>query len=94
MDDPADGRAAPLAGRNEQIQRCRGEVVLVAIAGDRHPRRGHDEVGPAGTGHQRRAGDVQVVHQGQRLAFSLEAGDNLFQVVMPALISLTATGAA
>ncbi len=85
MDDPLlMGVLHRLADGNEQIQPLpRREVVLVAIAGDRHPfDEVHDEVGPAGascTGVQH-AGDVRVVHQGQRLPFGLEAGDNLFRV--------------
>ncbi len=70
-----------LADRDEQLQPLpRREVVLVAVAGDGHPLdQIHDEVRPADAGGAgvQHAGDVGVVHQGQSLAFGLEAGDDL-----------------
>ena len=70
-----------LADRDEQLQPLpRREVVLVAVAGDRHPLDEiHDEVRPATAGGAavQHAGDVGVVHQGQRLPLGLEAGDDL-----------------
>ena len=56
------------------------ELVLVAELGDRHPLdQLHDEVGPAGgcgSGVEH-AGNVGVVHEGQRLPLRLEVGDDL-----------------
>ena len=70
-----------LADRDEQFQPLpRREVVLVAVAGDGHALDEiHDEVRPATAGGAavQHAGDVRVVHQGQRLPLGLEAGDDL-----------------
>src|SRR5207237_7580317 len=55
------------------------EAGLIAELGDRDPLdQFHDEVGPAGVGRAgvEDAGDVRVVHHGQRLALGLEAGDH------------------
>jgi hypothetical protein len=54
--------------------------VIVTVLGDRYAvDQLHDEVGPAGVGGAgvENAGDVEMVHQRQGLAFGLEAGDHL-----------------
>ena len=64
--------------------RCRTErLVRVAELGDRLARHQlHHEVGPAGVGGAgvEDLGDVGMVHQRQRLALLLEAGDDLHGV--------------
>ncbi len=59
------------------------EIVLVAVLGDRHAAdQFHDEVRTAcfGRAGVEDLGDVGMIHHGQRLAFRLEAGDDLFGV--------------
>ena len=60
-----------------------GELVLVAVIGDPHAaHQFHHEVGPAGLGRAgvEDLGDVRMIHQRQRLALGLEAGDDLLGV--------------
>jgi hypothetical protein len=73
-----------LADRHEQLQPlARGQGVVVAILGDRHAvNQLHDEIrqtGLRGSGVED-AGDVDMIHHGQGLPFSLEAGDDLTAV--------------
>jgi len=82
VDDPFLMRVLDrLADGDEEIQSLAGrEVMLVTVAGDRHAAdQVHDEVGPAGVGRAsiEYAGDIGMVHQGQRLPFGLEAGNDL-----------------
>jgi hypothetical protein len=70
-----------VADRDEQLQPlARRELVLVAVLGDRHAAdEFHHEVrmaarGGAGVEH---AGDVRMVHEGERLPLGLEAGDHV-----------------
>ena len=73
-----------LADRHEQFQPLAwGQVTVVAVFGDRHAvDQLHHEVGPAGVGGAgiEDFGDIGMVHQGQGLAFGLEAGDDLFGI--------------
>ena len=73
-----------LADRHEQLQPfARRPVVVVAVLGDGHAvDQFHDEVRPAVLGGAaiEDAGDVDMVHEGQRLALGLEAGDDLAAV--------------
>ena len=85
MDDPLlVGVLHGLANRDGELEPLsRRQSLLVAEPGDRDPLdQLHDKVGPAvgrrvGVEH---LGDVRVVHQGQRLALRLEAGDHLLRV--------------
>ena len=72
---------------------ARGTCCLVAVIRDLHPaHQFHHEEGPARFGRAgiQNFGDVRVIHQRERLAFGLEAGDDLL-VSMPSLITLSAT---
>src|SRR6185503_9795163 len=66
---------------HEQVEpRLGGEVILAAVFGDANPLHElHDEVRPAGPGRAgvEHARDVRMVHHRQRLAFGLEARDDL-----------------
>jgi hypothetical protein len=56
------------------------DAILIAVLGDGHTLdQLHHEVRPAGRGGAgvQDPGDVRMVHQGQRLALGLEAGDDL-----------------
>jgi hypothetical protein len=70
-----------LAHRDEQGQAVlRSELVRITVVGDRHTAdQLHHEVGAAGGRASRveHAGDVRVIHQGQRLALGLEPGDDV-----------------
>ena len=72
------------ADREEQLQPLAGrQLVLVAELGDRDALdQLHDEVRAARVGGARveDAGDVRVVHQGQRLPLGVEAGEDLAAV--------------
>ena len=60
-----------------------GEPVLVAVVGDGNALdQRHDEIRPAGVGGPaiQDPGDIGVVHEGQRLPFGLETGDDLARV--------------
>ena len=69
-----------LANLYEQIQPPAGvELVLVAIIGDLDPPdQLHDEIGPPRVGGARiqHPGNVGMIHHGQRLPLSLEAGND------------------
>ena len=80
-----------LADGDEELQTLpRRQVLLVAVAGDRHPLdQLHHEVGSARTAARDVApgrtgvehlGDIGVIHQGQRLPLGLEAGQHLATV--------------
>jgi hypothetical protein len=82
VDDPLlVGVLDGLADRHEQLQPlARRQVLLVAEAGDGDAiDQLHDEERPPGVGGAgvEDAGDALVVHEGQGLAFGLEAGDHL-----------------
>ena len=66
---------------DEELQPlARRELVLVAVVGDGDAAdQFHHEVGPAALGGAgvEHAGDVGMVHQGQRLPLGLEAGDHV-----------------
>ena len=70
-----------LADRQEQGQAlARRQTVFVAVSGDRYAvNELHREIGPPARGFTsvQHAGDVYMVHQGQRFAFGFEAGDHL-----------------
>jgi hypothetical protein len=85
VDDPLlVGVLHRLAHGDEQFQPLPGcEPVPVAVAGDGHALdQLHDEVRAAfgGSAGVEDAGDVGVVHEGQRLALRLEPGDDLRRV--------------
>ena len=91
MDDPLlMGVLHGLADLDEQLQSLpRREAVLIAILGDRDSAdQFHHEVGPAGLSvglpSVEHAGDVRMVHQGQRLTLGLEACDHLRACPCPA----------
>ena len=85
MDDPLlVSMLNCLAHRHEQMQPgIDGQSLSVAIFGERHPfDQFHDEVRLAGRGNTavEDAGDVRVVHQGQRLPLGVEPGEHPFGV--------------
>ncbi len=85
MDDPfAVSVLHRLAHRQEQVEPVAGrELPLIAVLDNRDsPHQLHHEVRPAALGRAgiEHLGDVAVVHQGQRLPFRLEPGDDLARV--------------
>ena len=79
--------------RNNSSRSRGGELLLVAVLGDRDALdQLHHEVRPAALGGAgiEDAGDVGMVHQRQGLPLGLEAGDHL-AVSMPGLMIFSAT---
>ena len=72
------------ANLNEQVQALASiEMVLVAVVGDLDAAHEfHDKIRAAGLGGTgiEHAGDIGMIHQGERLTFSLKAGDNAFGI--------------
>ena len=83
-DMAGDARALrPLAEATARVFIGGAALLLVAVVGDRDALdQFHHEVGPAGCGGPgiEHLCNVGVIHQGQRLALGLEAGDHLLRV--------------
>ena len=73
-----------LADGNEQFEPFpRRQMFLIAKLGDRDAfDQLHDEIGAAAVGRAgvKNLGDIRMIHDGQRLPFGLEAGDDLRRV--------------